>query len=69
EGRMGNFLENMVDWNIGRNRYWGTPLNVWICNDCNHEYAPSSIKDLQNNSINKIDEDIELHRPYVDNIT
>ena len=66
---MGNFLENMVDWNIGRNRYWGTPLNVWICNDCNHEYAPSSIKDLQNNSINKIDEDIELHRPYVDNIT
>ena len=43
DGRFGNFLENLVDWNISRNRYWGTPLNVWICQDCNHEEAPNSV--------------------------
>lgn len=67
-GRFGNFLEQMVDWNISRKRYWGTPLNVWECNDCNHQYAPKSMEDLKNQSIQPIDGEIELHKPYVDNV-
>ncbi|WP_370453203.1 isoleucine--tRNA ligase [Oceanobacillus sp. CFH 90083] len=68
EGRFGNFLENMVDWNIGRNRYWGTPLNVWVCDDCGAQKSPGSIKELRELSVDPLPEDIELHKPYVDNI-
>lgn len=68
EGRFGKFLEELVDWNISRNRYWGTPLNVWICEDCNAEYAPNSHKDLRDKSINPIEESLELHKPYVDQV-
>lgn len=67
DGRFGNFLENMVDWNIGRNRYWGTPLPVWICDSCEHQYAPNSEADLKARALGDI-EDIELHKPYVDRI-
>lgn len=67
EGRFGHFLENIVDWNIGRNRYWGTPLPVWICESCSHQYAPSSIEDLRNRSVEEIDS-VELHKPFVDHI-
>ncbi|WP_144509761.1 isoleucine--tRNA ligase [Bacillus sp. FJAT-22090] len=66
-GRFGNFLEQMVDWNISRNRYWGTPLNVWECSECDHEFAPKSIEQLKQHSILPI-EDIELHKPYVDQV-
>ncbi|WP_313892432.1 isoleucine--tRNA ligase [Psychrobacillus sp.] len=66
-GRFGNFLEQMVDWNISRKRYWGTPLNVWQCEECDHEYAPKSIEDLKTNSIHSL-ENVELHKPYVDTI-
>ncbi|WP_438824859.1 class I tRNA ligase family protein [Bacillus sp. JJ722] len=66
-GRFGNFLEEMVDWNISRKRYWGTPLNIWQCESCNHQYAPKSIDELKKHSIQAIDE-IELHKPYVDDI-
>lgn len=66
-GRFGNFLEQMVDWNISRKRYWGTPLNVWECEACNHEYAPKSIEDLKLFSLDPLD-DIELHKPYVDQV-
>lgn len=68
EGRFGNFLENMVDWNIGRKRYWGTPLNIWKCTDCGNEFSPKSIQDLSEKSVNKIPSDIDLHRPFVDNV-
>lgn len=68
DGRFGNFLDNMVDWNIGRNRYWGTPLNVWICKDCGKEKAPNSIKELRELSAGEVPENIELHKPYVDKI-
>lgn len=67
-GRFGNFLENMVDWNLGRNRYWGTPLNVWICKNCNHQYAPDSIQDLNKHARLPVSDELELHKPYVDDI-
>lgn len=68
-GRFGNFLENMVDWNISRSRYWGTPLNVWECEDCHHQFAPKSIAQLREYATHEVDEQIELHKPYVDEVT
>lgn len=68
EGRFGNFLEDLVDWNISRNRYWGTPLNVWVCGTCKGEYAPESHQDLRSRATTSIDENLELHKPYVDEV-
>lgn len=68
EGRFGKFLEDLVDWNISRNRYWGTPLNVWVCEATGKEYAPSSIADLRERAVGEVPADIELHKPYVDEI-
>ncbi|MBO0992814.1 isoleucine--tRNA ligase [Bacillus sp. SD088] len=68
DGRFGKFLENMVDWNIGRNRYWGTPLNVWICQECGQEKAPHSLKKLREFSTHELPENIELHKPYMDQV-
>ena len=67
EGRFGNWLENIQDWAISRNRYWGTPLNIWECK-CGHHHAIGSIAELREMSPN-CPEDIELHRPYVDEVT
>jgi len=66
-GRFGNFLENLVDWNISRNRYWGTPLNVWVCQDCHHEEAPNSLAALKELAKGTL-QDIELHKPYIDEV-
>ncbi|TFB23882.1 isoleucine--tRNA ligase [Filobacillus milosensis] len=68
DGRFGKFLENMVDWNLGRNRYWGTPLNVWLCQSCDHQFVPKSIEELKNQAIGKVPDDIELHKPYIDQV-
>ncbi|MEA0552994.1 isoleucine--tRNA ligase [Lysinibacillus irui] len=68
DGRFGNFLENLVDWNISRNRYWGTPLNVWVCQGCGHEEAPNSIAALIKLAKGAVDEQIELHKPFIDDI-
>ncbi|MBH5316884.1 isoleucine--tRNA ligase [Paenibacillus sp. GSMTC-2017] len=68
EGRFGKFLEDLVDWNISRNRYWGTPLNVWICEETGQQYAPDSIADLRARATQEVPADIELHKPYVDEI-
>lgn len=68
DGRFGNFLENLVDWNISRNRYWGTPLNVWICQDCNYEEAPNSVAALQQLAKGAVNEQLELHKPFIDDI-
>jgi len=68
DGRFGNFLDNMVDWNIGRNRYWGTPLNVWICKKCGEEKAPYSMDELRELSTEELPDELDLHKPYVDRI-
>ncbi len=66
-GRFGAWLENVQDWGISRNRYWGTPLNIWVCDDCGEMMSIGSIEELKANSDNCPD-DIELHRPYIDNV-
>ena len=67
EKRFGNWLENVNDWAISRSRYWGTPLNIWTCS-CGHKESIGSISELVEKSIEPIDETIELHRPFVDDI-
>lgn len=68
-GRFGNWLENLVDWSISRNRYWGTPLNLWQCEDCEEIKAIGSRAELKMNAIGNIDIDgLDLHRPYVDEV-
>lgn len=67
EGRFGAWLENVQDWGISRNRYWGTPLNIWEC-ECGHRHAVGSIEELKSMSSNCPD-DIELHRPFIDAVT
>ena len=67
KGRFGDWLENVQDWGISRNRYWGTPLNIWQC-ECGHQHSIGSIEELKSMSDN-CPEDIELHRPYIDAVT
>ncbi|MEG1966329.1 MAG: isoleucine--tRNA ligase [Clostridia bacterium] len=64
EGRMGNFLENVLDWGLSRERYWGTPLPIWICED-GHMHVVGSKQELREMATTEVG-DIELHRPYID---
>ncbi|MCX8129974.1 MAG: isoleucine--tRNA ligase [Clostridia bacterium] len=66
DGRFGNFIENVVDWGISRERYWGTPLPIWEC-ECGHRHLIGSIKELKEMG-QDVPEDIELHKPYIDNV-
>jgi len=63
-GRFGNFLENIEDWALSRERFWGTPLNIWICSSCGAEYCVGSIKELRERAEGPVPDD--LHRPYID---
>ncbi len=69
KGRFGDWLENVQDWGISRNRYWGTPLNIWECEECGHMHAVGSRQELYEMSGNEAAKTVELHRPYIDEIT
>ncbi len=67
-GRFGNWLAGNIDWSLSRNRFWGTPLNVWVCEDCNHTHVPTSRADLT--ELTGTDQsELDLHRPHVDSLT
>ncbi|MCU6762557.1 Isoleucine--tRNA ligase [uncultured Roseburia sp.] len=69
KGRFGDWLENIQDWGISRNRYWGTPLNIWECEDCGHMESIGSRQELAEKSGNPDAVHVELHRPYIDEVT
>ncbi len=69
KGRFGNWLENMIDWSLSRDRYWGTPLNIWKCESCSKLTSVGSRQELAERAIEKVDpQTIELHRPYIDEV-
>ena len=69
KGRFGDWLENIQDWGVSRNRYWGTPLNIWECEDCGHQESIGSREELYEMSGDEKAKTVELHRPYIDEIT
>lgn len=69
KGRFGNWLENLIDWSLSRDRYWGTPLNIWKCEDCGELASVGSRQELAEKAIEEVNpETVELHRPYIDEI-
>ncbi len=67
--RFNNWLENMVDWGISRNRYWGCPMPIWICSSCGEKHVIGSIQELDDMKVGDIDvKNMELHRPYIDEV-
>jgi len=69
-GRFGNFLENIEDWALSRERFWGTPLNIWLCTGCGKEFCVGSIEELRDRAKNFVSSagDLDLHRPYIDDV-
>jgi len=68
EGRFGKWLSNARDWSLSRNRFWGTPLPIWICGECGEQTVIGGREELAEKAVNEVDEDIDLHRPYVDEV-
>jgi len=66
--RLGDWLENNIDWAVSRDRYWGTPLNIWICGECGHQHAVASIAELTERAVAGLEDEIDLHKPFVDGI-
>ncbi len=66
-GRFGEWLENNVDWSLSRDRFWGTPLNIWVCDACDYIESIGSLEELKNRA--SIEQDIDLHKPYIDEVT
>ena len=69
KGRFGDWLENIQDWGISRNRYWGTPLNIWECEECGHQESVGSRAELAERTGDPKAAEVELHRPYIDEVT
>ena len=69
KGRFGDWLENIQDWGVSRNRYWGTPLNIWECEGCGHQESIGSREELYEMSGDENAKTVEFHRPYIDQIT
>jgi len=67
-GRFGNFLESIEDWALSRERFWGTPLNIWICTGCGKEFCVGSIEELRDRAKNFVSSGLDLHRPYIDDV-
>ena len=67
-GRFGNWIENAKDWSLSRNRFWGTPMPLWKCGKCSHIEVIGSRKELSEKAVGKVADDLDLHRPYVDEI-
>jgi len=67
-GRFGNFLENIADWALSRERFWGTPLPIWICTECGAQHCVGSLKEVQEKAKSPVPDDIDLHRPYIDEV-
>lgn len=68
EGRFGNWLENNIDWALSRDRYWGTPLNIWVCEGCGHQASVGSIEELKSLGGDTVPDPVDLHKPFVDGI-
>ncbi len=66
--RLGDWLENNIDWAVSRDRYWGTPLNVWICEGCGHQHAVGSIAELRERAVEGVTGELDLHKPFVDGV-
>jgi isoleucyl-tRNA synthetase len=67
--RLGDWLENNVDWAVSRDRYWGTPLNIWTCESCGHQESVGSIAELRERGGETVPDDLDLHKPVVDDVT
>ncbi len=68
EGRFGEWLENNIDWALSRDRFWGTPLPIWQCGSCGHQECIGSVEELKNKATQPFAEDLDLHKPYIDEI-
>ncbi|MFC1492420.1 isoleucine--tRNA ligase [candidate division KSB1 bacterium] len=68
EKRFHSWLENNIDWALSRDRFWGTPLNIWVCEDCDNKESIGSVEELKNRSLTPLSEPLDLHKPYIDDV-